>query len=108
MQNFIRNHLDDIRQLADLHYIQKLWLFGSVCTENFTEKSDIDFLAEFEALDYADYADQYFFFCEALEKLLGREVDVVTVKSLSNTYFIQSVEKNKILIYERRNQEIFA
>lgn len=108
MQAILHTNLRIIQNLAKQYAVEKLWVFGSVCTDRFTEQSDIDFLVEFAALDYADYADQYFFFCEALEKIVRRPVDVVTVKSLSNPYFIRSIEKTKTLIYDRRNEKIFA
>jgi uncharacterized protein len=32
--------------------------------------------------------------------LFNREIDVITERSLSNPYFIESVNKSKVLIYE--------
>ena len=50
-------------------------------------------------MDYADYADNYFELAEQLEQLFKRPVDLVTEKSLFNPYFIESVNKNKTLVY---------
>jgi predicted nucleotidyltransferase len=50
-------------------------------------------------MDSADYADTYFELAEKFEKLFHRPVDLVTDKSLSNPYFIESINQNKLLIY---------
>jgi len=46
-----------------------------------------------------DYADNYFDLCDDLESLLGRKVDVVTLKSVRNPYFKASVFKSRQLVY---------
>jgi predicted nucleotidyltransferase len=46
-----------------------------------------------------EYADTYFDLAEKFEKLLNRSVDLVTDKSLSNPYFIESLNQTKTLIY---------
>lgn len=44
-------------------------------------------------------ADQYFGLLQALEELFGREIDLLTDRSLRNPYFISSVEKTRQLLY---------
>ena len=51
-------------------------------------------------MDYADYADTYFTLANKFEYLFRRPVDLVTDKSLSNPYFIKSVNQAKTLIYD--------
>ncbi len=46
-------------------------------------------------MDYGDYADTYFDLADQLENLFQRPVDLVTDKSLSNPYFIDSVNQTK-------------
>ena len=50
-------------------------------------------------MDYGDYADTYFDLADKFESLFQRPVDLVTDKSLSNPYFIDSVNQTKTLIY---------
>jgi predicted nucleotidyltransferase len=57
-------------------------------------------------MDVVEYAENYFLLIEKLEKLLKRDVDLVTVNSLSNPYFIKAVEESKSLIYDQQNQKI--
>ncbi|MCF8337078.1 MAG: nucleotidyltransferase domain-containing protein [Bacteroidales bacterium] len=100
MQKILKDNIEKIRHLCAKHKVKYLYAFGSVCTNNFDASSDIDLLVSFYPMDYADYANNYFELVEELEKLLDRPVDLITDKSLSNPYFIESVDKTKILIYE--------
>jgi predicted nucleotidyltransferase len=50
-------------------------------------------------MDYADYADTYFDLADKFEDLFHRPVDLVTDKSLSNPYFIDSVNQTKTMLY---------
>jgi Predicted nucleotidyltransferases len=100
MNKVIVEKLPDILRLCELYKIDSLYLFGSANTEYFNEKSDIDFLVSFKKdLSIEEYTDNYFELQYALRKLFDREIDLVTENSLSNPYFIQSIEQTKSLIY---------
>ena len=101
MRNILTKNLKEINALCNTHNVKNLFAFGSVVTDKFSPKSDIDLLISFKPIsDYGDYADNYFDLVEKLEKLLHRSVDLVTDKSLSNPYFIESINKTKTLLYE--------
>ena len=91
--------IENIGALCKKHRVKHLHVFGSLLTARYNENSDIDFLVSFEDMDYGDYADAYFGLAEDLEGLLGRNVDLVTEKSLRNPHFIKSIESNKKLLY---------
>lgn len=62
--------------------------------------SDLDFLVEFSKdLDVLDYADNYFDFVEALEKLTGRKIDLLSVNALKNPVLKQEIYNTKIDLY---------
>lgn len=100
MQPIIEDNLDRIKTLCNRYNVKSLFAFGSVCTDTFNDKSDIDLLISFHKMDYGDYADSYFTIADKLEELFKRHVDLITDKSLSNPYFIHSLNQTKILIYE--------
>ncbi|MGB0788608.1 MAG: nucleotidyltransferase family protein [Marinirhabdus sp.] len=82
------------------HKVTSLYVFGSALTNKFKKGSNIDFLVSFLPItDHADYADNYFDLADALENLFNRSVDLVIEKSLSNPYFIKSVNQTKQLVY---------
>lgn len=99
MQRLILDHQENINVLCNAYNVKSLYAFGSVCTDKFNDKSDIDLLISFKPMDYADYADTYFELVEKFESLFQRPVDLVTEKSLSNPYFIESVNKTKTMLY---------
>ena len=85
--------------LCKRYNVRSLFAFGSVCTDKFNKKSDIDLLVSFAAMAPADYAENYFDVADKFEQIFQRRVDLITDKSLSNPYFIASVNQTKTLLY---------
>ena len=99
MQRLILDNAEKIKTLCAAHNVRTLFVFGSVCTDRFNNNSDIDLLVSFNSMDYGDYADTYFDLVDGFEELFQRPVDLVTDKSLSNPYFIDSINQTKTMIY---------
>ncbi len=76
-----------------------MYIFGSACTENFNENSDIDILISFKDISIEEYTDNYFELHYQLEKLFNRRIDLMTERSIDNPYLIDSIEKTKELVY---------
>ena len=55
-------HSIDIKILCASHKVKKLYAFGSVITEDFNTKSDVDLIVDFDPMDVLKYADNYFDF----------------------------------------------
>jgi hypothetical protein len=98
MLNFEKN-IKKIRTLCAKHNVEKLYLFGSATNDKFTEKSDIDFLVNFEQIELNKYFENYISFKEKLSKLFKRDIDLVEEQALKNPILINSINKNKKLIY---------
>ena len=78
--------------------VVKAWLFGSFARGEETPLSDVDILV---VLDHTQPVGLKFFgMWNDLEVLLDRSVDLVTEASLAD-FARESVERDKILIYER-------
>jgi predicted nucleotidyltransferase len=82
--------LNDLADLCKRFGVERLELFGSAVTETFEESSDNDFIVKF-ADRSPGYADRYLDFAELLEELLGREVDLVTDRSIQNPFFFAAL-----------------
>jgi predicted nucleotidyltransferase len=96
----IEEHRAELAQLCRRCRVLSLSLFGSAARDDFdAERSDYDFLVEFEALRPGQYADAYFGLLESLERLFGRPVDLVVASAIKNPYFRQSVDQTKALLY---------
>lgn len=63
-------------------------------------KSDFDFVASFQDTASHGYADRYLNFAEALERLLGRKVDLITERSVRRPSFRRAIEAAHEVIYE--------
>lgn len=96
--------LDEIANVCEAFGVERLALFGSAGTQEFGEASDVDFVVKF-ADRSSGYADRYLDFAQALEELLGREVDLVTERSIQNPFFRRSVDAAREVIYDRRSEE---
>ena len=78
--------------------VLKAWLFGSFARGEQTQDSDIDILV---TLDHSQPVGLKFFgMYEDLQEMLGRNVDLVVDRTLA-PFARESVERDKILIYER-------
>ena len=95
----IDRNMDELKRLCTLHNVEKMYLFGSILSVNFNQDSDLDFLVKFKSIEISSYFDNYMDFKENLEKLFGREVDLVEEQTLRNPILIKSINKSKELIY---------
>ena len=97
----IEERAEELKRLC-LHYgVRRLDLFGSAATGRYDlEKSDLDFLVEFQPSAFDAYADSYFGLLEGLGQLFGRPVDLVVKSAIKNPYFLESVEQTRTSVYE--------
>jgi predicted nucleotidyltransferase len=77
--------------------VRRLELFGSAIRS--ASPRDLDFLVDLGERPPAEYSAVYFGLLEALERLFGRPVDLLTPANLANPYFRQRVEQEKTLLY---------
>lgn len=97
--NILDKYTRDIKILCASHKVRKLYAFGSVLTDKFNDQSDVDLIVDFENLDIADYADNYFDFKFSLQDILKRQVDLLEEKAIKNPYFREALNNKRRLIY---------
>ncbi len=93
--NTIKNYFNE----ADLP-VEMVWLFGSYARNEHTPLSDIDLMIRFRAdskIDLWDFAG----IMQDLENILGCRVDLVR-EGGAKSFAASNIEKDKILIYERK------
>ena len=95
----VEKNIEDLKMLCTMYNVEKMYLFGSALNSNFNKKSDIDLLVKFKSFDLSKYFDNYMDLKERLEKLFGRQVDLVEEQTLRNPILINSINKSKELIY---------
>jgi predicted nucleotidyltransferase len=101
MVNLVEQNRKALKELCVKFRVRRLEVFGSASTgTNFDpEKSDLDFLVEFQTLQLGEYADAYFGLLDALETLFRRHIDLVMPRAVKNRYFIESIDKNREVFY---------
>jgi uncharacterized protein len=101
MQKVLEQRKTDIRKICQELKVKRLYAFGSAVSNDFNDKSDLDFLISFvDGLSIEEYTTNYFSLHYKLRELFNREIDIVTERTLSNPYFIESINETKELIYE--------
>lgn len=101
MQKILENKIKDLKTLCTTMGVKRLYAFGSVVSDEFNSDSDIDFLISFaDTLSIEEYTNNYFALHYRLQELFKRKIDLVTERTLSNPYFIESIDESKQLIYE--------
>lgn len=91
--------INKLKQFFACQPVEKAWVFGSFSRGEETKDSDIDILVRFTKnanitlFKYVSIAD-------ALQKLLHKKIDLVEEGQLKD-FAKGSVERDKILIYER-------
>jgi uncharacterized protein len=95
-------HLRGLRILCRRYGVRRLGAFGSVLGDDFDPKrSDIDLTVEFGRPRSMGLVDQYFRFKAALERLLGREVDLVELKAMPDSRLKRSIERSQVPVYDQ-------
>jgi hypothetical protein len=96
----LTDHRSETENLCRAYNVSVLYVFGSIVGTKFDAECDIDFVVAFDNVPWDDYyADNYLDLCEALEKLLGRKIDLVVETSIKNPYFKEEVDETKQLLF---------
>ncbi len=100
MYSAITAHREKLEEVCRRFHVRRLTLFGSAATGEFeSDRSDLDFLVEFQPLAPALRADAYFGLLSALEDLFQRKIDLVEEGASENPYFLSAVEQSRALLY---------
>jgi predicted nucleotidyltransferase len=102
MNSIVTDKIPQLAELCKKYRVVRMYLFGSAARDDFDpETSDIDFLYTFSSeVTLDEYAENFFGLMWALDELFGRQVDMTAEKSLSNPYLIESIKRDKLLVYE--------
>jgi len=95
----------EIERVCRTMPVRRLGIFGSAVTKDFGPASDVDVLVVFETAHNVDLFATYFELKERLEEIFERQVDLTVDKPFKNPIFRNSVEKTRIVVYERRDSQ---
>jgi predicted nucleotidyltransferase len=99
MERIVVDNLDRIRSICARRGVSFLELVGSAARGDFDPgHSDIDVL-----VDFPDGATDLFDACtglrEDLADILGRPVDVITLRGIRNPLFLESLRRDAVRLY---------
>ncbi len=101
LPEIVTEHLAEVRALCEKYRVKRLAIFGSAVKGTFDpEKSDLDFVVEFDddlfgSAGWHAYFDLKF----ALKDLFSRNVDLVEWQAVENPYFRQVLEMTQRDLY---------
>ena len=91
--------MDQIKILCNLYSVRALFVFGSITTDKYQKKSDIDLVVDIDSSDPITYSDNYFSLKFQLEQLLNRKIDLLEQKAINNPFLKKKIDQTKVLVY---------
>jgi len=97
----IEEHREQLHKLCRRFKVERLDVFGSALSEEDfdRERSDIDFIVEFEPMEPVHHAKAYFGLLAALQDMFEHPIDLVEIRAVKNPYLLDSVSKSRRQIY---------
>ncbi|MCO6437026.1 MAG: nucleotidyltransferase domain-containing protein [Phycisphaerae bacterium] len=92
-----RARLDELCRAFDVH---RLYLIGSALRGDFDpQRSDLDFVVEFNHFTVHEAADRFFGLLVDLEELFGRKIDLISYRAIRNPVFKRIVDERRMMLY---------
>ncbi len=102
----VQRHLPEIVELARIHGVERLEVFGSVMTDHYDPlTSDVDFLVSFKPESaYQDFR-RYLALQDDLRLLVKSPLDLVMSHALKDDGFRQEADNTRRVIYDAATSE---
>ena len=100
----IESRRDEIIAICRRYRVQRLEVFGSAArgTDFDPEKSDVDFLYEFEPPTLPGFNRRYDGMTRDLQALLGRKVDLIRNGLIDNEYLLAAINECREVVYDSK------
>lgn len=97
----------EFESLCHAHDVDKLFLFGSLVSGGFDpSRSDVDVVVTVAVNDPVKRGEKLLSLWDGLEAFFERRVDLLTEDSIRNPYLKSSIERTKVLVYDRTREKI--
>ncbi len=109
MIDLIQKNRDAVAEACRKFGVGRLEVFGSAVRGDFdSQKSDLDFIANFLPPLHPGVSDRFFGLAEALEKIFSRPVDLLTDSMLRNPVLRDEINRDRTPIYDHPSEEAAA
>ena len=100
VEHLVSEKREALFSLCRITEVRELGLFGSGVSDSFDpERSDLNFIVEFNRSEAPGVADRYMNLATGLEEIFHRKVDLLTRGAMKNPIFRKSVDRSKQIIY---------
>lgn len=101
MHAHILEKRDELVALCLRYGVARLEVFGSAArgADFHPAASDADFLVEFEPESGLSPLGQFFGFADALERILGRPVDLIEPGAIKNPFILAGINRSREVVY---------
>ncbi len=100
MISLVADKQAEVLDLCRRFGVRRLDLFGSAAEGSFElDRSDLDFLVEFEAETPREHKERYFGLLFSLEGLFGRQIDLLEPSAVKNPYLWRAIQSSRELLY---------
>jgi len=100
MVAIVQERSREIVELCRRFGVMRLEVYGYAPGDRFDrERSDIDFLVEFDIAEPVAHARAYFALLSGLRDLFARDVDLIEIRAVKNPYFLESINRDRRQIY---------
>ena len=98
----IADRKEEIAGICRRYRVSRLEVFGSAArgTDFDLERSDADFLVEFEPPLFPGVGKRYFGLLEDLRRMLDRDVELGQAEAIGNRYLLEAINRSRELVYE--------
>jgi len=90
----------EAQHLCERFGIRRLGLFGSAARGEDTDRSDLDFFAEFDDPSPDTMPERYFGFVEEATKRFKRPVQLLTPRMIRNPFLRRSIDRDLVILHE--------
>ena len=100
MTDLIEQRRPQLLALCRKYNVRRLDLIGSALRDDFDpDRSDLDFVVEFNDFNVDNAADRYLGLLVDLEDLFVRKIDLVSYPAIRNPYFKRIVDNTRVPLY---------
>jgi predicted nucleotidyltransferase len=106
IQAEIAKKQNEFLSLCNQHHVRSLYAFGSATNDRFdAARSDIDLLVDLYDNDPVVQGEALLSLWDNFELFFRRKVDLLTLGSIRNPFLRQSIDSQKVLIYDGTKQQ---
>lgn len=100
MNKILENHLEEIIVLCQNYSVKSLYAIGEICTNNFKDDQEIDFLIDFANVQKDQLTDKLYHMAFLFEQVLQHKVEVISWENAEYMSLVNEDNPLRELLYQ--------